>query len=427
MLQAIFRNSDTPSAFLQAIWFDAEHRNLIGLAADNQPPASGTYVCFVAVMDYWRLKPDDCATNGVAHFSASVEQTVIQDVKAGRALLVLDLSNEGPAFQRSQFDAIHTFLDENAIPANRAIFLSQNRAIESYYMAAYRSTRASLMRFEYYDYYIKLMAHWFASPSWREKTIGNNADYAVALNDPTGKHWIALCLNATPRLHRVWTVAGLHHYRILDRCLVSFSGLSYAKGLPLNSDWVISATEAEELHFLWQSCKDVIALGPLQVDNFVDTGNQLVDKIDIDTYLSTYFSIVTETDFTDGEVDRITEKAVKVFCLGHPAFVIGNPGAIQFVTDLGFQDFTPALPSDYDRIRAPPIRFTAVFAEILAQVVLIQADPAGWLARMSEVSRFNINYATGGLLRHYKQRHDKRVLAAWDELLAGADLAQALT
>lgn len=41
--------------------------------------------------------------------------------------------------------------------------------------------------------------------------------------------------------------------------------------------------------------------------------------VDPQPYRRTFFSLVTETDFTAGEVDRVTEKIVKPFCLAtHP-------------------------------------------------------------------------------------------------------------
>jgi len=419
LLDLIFRNHHDAGPFVQAIFFDDDGRTLIRLAHDNQPPAEGRYVCSVPVRDYWRLLPNDCLRNNVSHFATAIESAVIQDVRNGRALLLLDLSNEGPEFQRSCFDAIHDFLDRNGIAGRQAVWLSQNRAIEPSYLAAYAASRGSLLRFEYYDFYIKMMANWFADSSWRADATGHMPAYASALNDPVRKTHFALCLNATPRLHRVCAVAALQHYRILDRCLVSFSGMSYAKGIPLDATWIRTLLQQWRIPFLNKAFDEIVAMGPIQVDEFADTGNQLVDKIDVSTYLRTCFSIVTETDFSDGTIDRITEKTIKAFCLGHPAFIIGNPGAMRIATNLGFQDFAPALPVGYDSIESPPIRFVAVMAEILAQVSAIQRDPAGWAVRVAEVSRYNINHSSGGLLRAYKDGHDKRVAATLEKWLVG--------
>ncbi len=419
MLNLIFRNHQDAGPFVGAIFFDDDGRALVRLAPDNRPPADGGYVCAVPVQDNWRLVPDACLKNNVPHFASSIEPAVIQDVRSGRALLLFDLSNEGPELHRSCFDAIHDFLDRNDIPGRQAVWLSQNRAIESAYRAAYAADRSSLLRFEYYDYYIKLMANWFANPSWRADATDHMADYASAVNDPMRKTHFALCLNATPRLHRVCAVAALQHYQILDRCLVSFSGLSYAKGIPLDAAWIQTLLQQWQIPFLDKAVAEIVAMGPIRIDEFADTGNQLVDKIDISTYLRTCFSIVTETDFSDGAIDRITEKTIKAFCLGHPAFIVGNPGALRILTDLGFQDFAPALPSGYDSIKSPPMRFVAVLAEILAQISAIQRNPAGWAGRAAEVSRYNFNHSAGGLLRAYKDGHDKRVVATLEKWLAG--------
>jgi hypothetical protein len=423
MLKAIYRYGDTPGHFLEALWFDDDHRALIAMMPNNQPPSDGGYVCFVGVRDRRRVSPEECARNGDQDFSTALEPAVIRDVCCGRSLLVLDLSNEGPEFDHTMFDAIHRFLDRHDIPGQRVVWLCQNRAVEAAYVARYRDQRTSLLGFDYYDFYLKLVARWFADPQWRGRVTGESRAYSAAVLDPARKTKYALCLNATPREHRICTVAALQHYGMLERCLVSFTGLSYAKGWPIDPRSVEQMLDLWQMPFLRDACAEVIGRGVMRVDDFAEIGNQLVDKIAVHNYLSTCFSIVTESDFSAGEIDRVTEKTVKTFCLGHPCFVIGNPGALKFATDLGFQSFAPALPAGYDLIASPPLRFVAAFAEILSQVAELQRDRVAWLGRMAEVSRFNITYATGGLLRNYKDQYDRPIVMRLERLLARSQAA----
>ena len=88
--------------------------------------------------------------------------------------------------------------------------------------------------------------------------------------------------------------------------------------------------------YLTAACAAVCRIPSLSVDEFGETGNQLRNKIGIGCYVRTFFSLVTETDFTAGGVDRVTEKIVKAFCLGHPVMTLGNPGVDQDNEGLGF-------------------------------------------------------------------------------------------
>jgi hypothetical protein len=110
-------------------------------------------------------------------------------------------------------------------------------------------------------------------------------------------------------------------------------------------------------------------------------------------------------------VDRITEKTTKAFCMGHPALVMGNPGAIAQMTRLGFQDWDHVLDRTADAVADPAKRFAAIIAELLRQVAALRSDPASWLDRTREVSSWNIRHAFGGgLLARYIALHDVPIM-----------------
>ena len=128
---------------------------------------------------------------------------------------------------------------------------------------------------------------------------------------------------------------------------------------------------------------------------------------------------MTETEFTAGEVDRVTEKIVKAFCLGHPTMVVGNPRALRFMTELGFHDFAPTIDPAYDQDPSPPRRLNAIFAQALALAATIRADPAAWLAKVREAGEANIRLATSGaLLDAYVTRHEHPLIARLKQRLA---------
>lgn len=392
----------------------------VGICEDNKPPDGAPYVCVVTIWDQWRLDPAACARAGVAHFSASLEPSILDDVRARRAILVLDLTNEGPEFDRYYFDLIHAFVSSSRLPAGRVIWLAQNRAIEADYNATY-GAQAPLVKFAYFDFYIRIFAHWFASAEWCRDQIGDPDQHARAMLDKSKKDRYALCLNATPRLHRILAISALRHYGLFAESLVSFGGINYVKG-PLSPEAILAQVAASpDYGYLLNDCDITIKAGELKVDAFTEQGNLLWNKIDSQSYYRTYFSLVTETDFSNGRIDQITEKLVKAFCLGHPCLVLGNPGSVRFMTDLGFSDFSPLLNHVYDQTLSSPARFSEVFKEVSHQFRMIRSDPEGWLSRVAPVSSFNIEHArSGGFLRAYQERHDRQLILFLKSALLGS-------
>jgi hypothetical protein len=362
----------------------------------NEPPAQGRYACIVVLNDYLYMLPEYTKGEGLWHYS-DLEADIQQDLRNGRAVLVFDLSNEGPMYSGAVFHPLYEWLAAQRIPVERCIWMSQNRAMAARAAVDPKAPSPGI-RFLHYDFFVKVIA-WLLSPVSAEPVFdADPRPYQSALFDPAAKDKLLLCLNATPRLHRILAVAGLLHHGRLPECLVSFPGLDYAKP-GSSTDEVLNFLDTHP-RFAWlrPAVERVLALPALRIDGFAELGNDLVGKVDLRHYTRTYFSLVTETEFTDGSVDRITEKAAKAFGMGHPTLIFGNPGALRYLTDLGFQDWGSLFDLSYDALPDPADRFDAVFREVEHQRSRIQRDPAAWLAQAGEVGRFNLEHARSGAL-----------------------------
>lgn len=279
--------------------------------------------------------------------------------------------------------------------------------------------RASLVRYEFFDFFVRAMA-WLFAPVSHQPVLGLDPDAAVArLVTNAVKDRLLLCLNATPRLHRVLAVAALHHHQLVEGSLVSFPGLQYVKE-GASIDAVIHFVDRNPvLHYLRPWLEYVRTMADLRVDHFEEKGNALFAKIDVEPYVRSYFSLVTESDFSDGLIDRISEKVAKSFCMGHPTLVVGNPDTIKFATELGFQDW-PGLDRSIERINNPAERFEAVMRDVLRQTLKISTNPAGWREAMREVSAFNIRHAvSGGMLSAYAATYDKPLVERLQAMVQG--------
>jgi hypothetical protein len=76
-------------------------------------------------------------------------------------------------------------------------------------------------------------------------------------------------------------------------------------------------------------------------------------------FVQSKFSIVVETEAENNEY-HITEKTLKCLVVGHPFVVIGTPGYLNFIRDLGFVTCDHLFPEDYDKIINLEKRINAV-------------------------------------------------------------------
>jgi hypothetical protein len=407
MLPILFRGHDEPGFFAHAVGMRPGENPLRPLPG-NRRTDGARYACLIVVKDYFRMRASSGDAGGW-HYR-NIEPEILADVRAGRAVLVFDLSNEGPAYDAALFDELYAWIEANHLPAGRCIWLAQNRLMATA-AAAHSGSRSSLVDFEHYDYFVKLMAWMFAQANTGETAGFQLAGYLEGLLDTAHKDKLLLCLNATPRLGRVLTIAALLHQQLLGQCIVSFPGMRYVKSGASLADVFAYLERNPGLEHLRPWVHVVGRMTPLRVDSFQEQGNALVEKIDPGAYRRTYFSLVTESDFAEPSIERVTEKTVKSFCMGHPTLIVGNARSAELMRGYGFQDWTTVLDRTADSTADPAARFSAVMAEVARQRDRIRSDPAAWLGATREVSAHNHRHAVSGdFLRRYIDAFDRRLI-----------------
>jgi hypothetical protein len=416
MLPIIFRGHDEAGFFAFGVGLGPGPSPLSVLPG-NRRTVEARYACLIVVKDYVRMSAQS-RDAGVWHYSA-LEPEILGDVRAGRAVLVFDLSNEGPPYDPGIFGILYDWIERNSLPAGRCIWLSQNR-LTAGAAEAHVGGRAGLIQFGHYDYFIKRIA-WKFSPAGAREIIGaDTSRYLEVLLDATRKDKLLLCMNATPRLARVLAVAALHHHQLLDLSLVSFAGMNYVKrgaSLPEIFRFLDAHLSLEYLRPWVHRVANISSA--LRVDDFHEQGNELVEKIDRRVYERTFFSLITESDFTEPGIVRVTEKTVKAFCMGHPTVIIGNTHSVDIMKDLGFKDWCGVFDRSAESIASPAARFESVFTEVLRQSRGIDRDPQAWLDAVRDVSLHNHWYAaSGAFLAHYAETFDAPLLARLTSLIA---------
>jgi hypothetical protein len=407
MLHIIHRGHEENSFFAHAIGLSPES-GLISVLPGNERRTEAHYACVIVVKDYFRMRAQ-VKESGEWHYSM-LEPAILEDVRAGRAILVFDLCNEGPAYDEEIFSELYTWIESNRLPAGRCIWLAQNR-LAGASAQAHAGAHARLVQFEHYDYFLKIMA-WIFSPLNPQDALGVEREaYIERLYDAHYKDKLLLCLNATPRLPRVLTVAALMHHQLIENSAVSFPGMRYVKSGASSAEVAAYLDENPRLDYLRPQLEAMVHMPPLTADAFRETGNDLVEKVEPKAYERSFFSLVTESDFADARIERVTEKTAKAFCMGHPTLVVGSARSVDGIRGFGFEDWGDVLDRRADAKSDSAARFDAVFAEVLRQTARIQENPQGWLDGVREVGTYNFRYAVSGdFLRHYVKRFDRPIV-----------------
>lgn len=107
-----------------------------------------------------------------------------------------------------------------------------------------------------------------------------------------------------------------------------------------------------------------------------------------DTYLKTYFSIITETMF-DEENGYISEKTWKPIAQFHSFIIFGRPGVLSKLKEFGFKTFEPWIDESYDSIENNDERFDAIYFQVKKIQSLSHVDLIKMIEDMKDILLHN--------------------------------------
>lgn len=169
-----------------------------------------------------------------------------------------------------------------------------------------------------------------------------------------------LLWNRRFRNHRISLSLGLDKLGLVDRSYVSFyfsDPEAPDNTLPKNIDF-------KELEYYGITPEDVDRFCnklPLKLDGETNIVDMCEDR-DFATrpyYQNSLISIITETNFSLPEV-TLTEKSFKPIKEKHPFIIVGVPGVIKAMQNLGYKTFSEFWPEDYDVIQDYRVRMKRI-------------------------------------------------------------------
>lgn len=328
-----------------------------------------------------------------------IPEPVMKRVKRGRAHLLLDHGHEAlfahKDASRNHFAEMLDYLKREEIPPGQIVVLDGN--LKSPETAAEIAARAGLAAPAILpDRYL-----WFqVSASHRaiRRAAGGFDAYLPQTLDLIARRaprpWRFLSYNGVPRPHRWALVAWLLERGLLDKGLVSFRGADPAAPPEYLAEALAEAARLAGLRTPDATLQAVRRRSPLVVDDVyaLEAGvrwSLAYGQGPSWPYQDSYFSVVTETVFSNGSSSVSTEKLMKPIANLHPFLLIGDPGTLKDLRARGFETYGRWFDEGYDDLTDPRARLAAVLAQIERLCGLSDDDWAGMYEEMQPVMLHN--------------------------------------
>jgi len=154
------------------------------------------------------------------------------------------------------------------------------------------------------------------------------------------------CLIRADKAWRKIYASYLYNLKLIDHGYFSYTGYKYEtshKGLDSLDKW------KEYDDTLMQDILSFELNIPFYCDELSDAEHNNHKLINHKFFNQAYFNFVIETHF-DNDTIFLTEKTFKPILNLQPFVIIGNPGSLQLLKDLGYKTFETVIKEDYDKI-----------------------------------------------------------------------------
>jgi len=154
------------------------------------------------------------------------------------------------------------------------------------------------------------------------------------------------CLIRADKAWRKIYASYLYNLKLIDQGYFSYTGYKYEtshKGLDSLDQW------KEYDDTLMQDILSFELKVPFYCDDLSNAEHNNHKLINYKFFNQAYFNFVVETHFDDDTV-FLTEKTFKPILNLQPFVIIGNPGSLQLLKDLGYKTFETVIKEDYDKI-----------------------------------------------------------------------------
>ncbi|TWB67814.1 hypothetical protein FBZ87_11357 [Nitrospirillum amazonense] len=331
--------------------------------------------------------------------------------------ILIDYSHEGAAFNEvfsSSIIEMHNLLIEYNIDESKVSLAQHNILFGNESSGYLRWCRRHGRR----PFNLHLVHWWMLDQSamlhkkYSDSHILNqhidNLTAAIFSDNPKPKRF--LCFNYFPRPHRVLLLLWMIERNILNKGLVSFPGFRIPE-VPHIDFFEESKYYCSNIGLgqrLSKHLDQLARLSPLIADtDGVSNKSSLQDRFVQEPYLITDFSIITETDFSNGlDSRRVTEKFLKSASNMHPFLIAGEPGSLSSLREHGFVTFEPFFDETYDTFADPETRIERLFANVSNKCSATPYEVSQSIRSMYPILLRNMEYVASDFWGHNREKYE---------------------
>lgn len=265
-----------------------------------------------------------------------VDQKVFEDVRAGRAKIVLIFPLEGlgnlPYHQ--DFKILDEWCKYSGLTKDQVFYIHGdfNGPVDVNYT------------------YVPVSAFHCWLPRPRETITEFN---------PTGRNNLFLSYTRRSHDHRLIFTCELIKHNLLGRGVVSYYG-----GTTLDSEYRVNQKEKLNRPDLAPYAKILDQIRPLELDMDLETNNPGIDNINYPHHQQTFVSTVLETHHNASTL-FFSEKIWKVMSAGHPFLLIAGMGYLAELKKQGYRTFDKWFDESYDTMPNLSDRITCVVNQLV--------------------------------------------------------------
>lgn len=367
----------------------------------SELPPNGNFLIFLSTVFFENLDPDrrhdDYPQLGDDYVLDRIDQDLVAQIHSGRCKVIIDYSGEAAPCDGAILRRFHQELDKRGFAPGNFGMITSNRAFKAQYDAWAAAEGLEPIAIFSYDHFVFHFTGTINIAQAGERDARRAMLVERRRTSPARKF---VCLNNMPRVHRFYILSWLAEQGRLDEGYAScLHGLT-----PAHADGVWEDIKAYG-DVSRAAFDSVLARIPLvaDADTSESRGNLagLVGGADI--YADSSFSITTESEFSNGDVRRITEKVLKPLANLQPTVLLSSPGSLAIMRENGFRTFSPWVDEAYDDILDPVARMRAVTAE-LGRLLAMSADDL-WRANqaMDEILLHNYDLLWSKAHGDYRQ------------------------
>lgn len=323
------------------------------LAASASIKASDRFIYELRIGHRWPIDTHACQPGAGLIESSHMPPQVLDGLIRGRGYLLFDNCYE--AFVEDHyFQRLHDYVDYHRIPRRKVIY--QTGAANAAAVYADYCQRNGI------DSQQRMTVTFVAIQELKLSKSYSHLPQTIIKKTANDIQRTFLSLNRRYRQHRILLTMMFYSLGLLDKSYWSIGAVNPDRSSERFSDCVIGAyARSCGIDISDEQVNELQQLLPLKFDN-IDDPNEMISDMNMGLkswYKSSLVAVVTETEYRTNIIS-ITEKSFKPMAYQQPYIILGAPGSLQAMRDMGYKTFGDFWDESYDTIEDHNQRLLAV-------------------------------------------------------------------